>query len=333
MVAGVAGAAPTPPSAAAANSIGLRLVEGPATEGSDLQSSIYIVDHVAPGTILHRQIQVSNTTSSAVPIVLYAAAASISKGAFLGASGHTPNDVSTWTSVSPGSAQVLAGGLLTANVTIVVPRDAAPGQRYGIVWAETRSAPMAGGGVIQVSRVGIRIYLSVAKGGSPAPDFTVAPLSAKRSPNGQPMVVTTVHNTGGWALDVAGTLRLTSGPGGLNAGPLSVTLGSSLAIGHTEPVTIALDKGLPDGPWKALITVHSGLLDRSAGATITFPDATSPPPRWLYPVIVALGVLLVLGFAILFVGLGRRRPHHRRGSHRPLRLGAKPVAASHRATT
>ena len=167
---------------------------------------------------------------------------------------------------------------MTATVTITVPRDAAPGEQYGVVWAEARSAPIAGGGVTQVSRVGIRLYLSVGPGGPPAADFTIDSLTAKRSPDGRPTVLASVHNTGGRALDMNGTLRLSAGPGGLSAGPFPATLGTTLAIGDTEPVTIALDKRLPAGPWDARITLRSGLLERSARATITFPDTGASPP-------------------------------------------------------
>jgi hypothetical protein len=167
--------------------------------------------------------------------------------------------------------------------------------------------------------VGIRLYLSVGPGGPPAANFTIESLTAKRSPDGRPMVLATVHNTGGRALDMNGTLQLLDGPGGLSAGPFPATLGITLAIGDTEPVSIALDKRLPAGPWDARITLHSGLLERSAQAAITFPDAgaappvntTSTRPGWLYPAIAAL-VVLALGIAALFVALRRRRS--RRGA-------------------
>jgi hypothetical protein len=86
--------------------------------------------------------------------------------------------------------------MMTADVTIATPGDAAPGEQYGVVWAEARSAP-SGQGVIQVSRVGIRPYISVGPGGAPAPDFTIESLTAERSPDGRPMVLASVHNTGG----------------------------------------------------------------------------------------------------------------------------------------
>ena len=129
--------------AAAAGSIGLRLVDVPLAARGDPRARLYIVDHLAPGTVIHRRIEVSNTTASTVHVVLYPAAATIANGSFLGAAGHTPNDLSTWTSVSPGASDVPAGGRVTAAVTITVPSDAAPGEQYGVVWAEARSAPIA----------------------------------------------------------------------------------------------------------------------------------------------------------------------------------------------
>jgi LPXTG-motif cell wall-anchored protein len=299
-------AAPSPAlQAAAAGSIGSRLVDVPVMARDDPRARLYIVDHLAPGTVIHRRIEVSNTTASTAHILLYAAAATIANGSFLGADGHTPNDLSTWTSVRPGAPDVPAGGRVTATVTIAVPRNAAPGEQYGVVWAETRSVPSAGGAITQVSRVGIRIYLSVGSGGPPAANFTIDSLTAKRSPGGRPVVLATVHNTGGRALDINGTLQLLAGPGGLSAGPFPANLGITLAIGDTEPVTIALDKRLPAGPWDARVTLHSGLLERSARGTLTFPDTGTS--HALYLAIAGLVVLLVLGIAALLVVIRRRR--------------------------
>lgn len=298
----------------APGSIGLRLVDVPVSAGNDPRARLYIVDHLAPGTVIRRRIEVSNTTPTTERILLYAAAASIVKGAFLGASGHTPNDLSTWTSVSPSESDVPAGGHVVATVTITVPPDAAPGEQYGAVWAEARSAPVTGGGVAQVNRVGIRLYVSVGPGGLPAANFTIVSLTAERS-DGRPMVLASVHNTGGRALDLDGTLRLSAGPGGLSAGPFPATLGTTLAIGGTEPVTIALDKQLPAGPWDAQITLRSGLLERSARATITFPTAGAAPsviipsaqPAWLFPIIAGFILLVLLVIALVLFLLRRRR--------------------------
>jgi hypothetical protein len=258
--------------------IGLRLVDVPVSEANDPRAQLYIVDHLTPGTVIDRRIEVSNTTDVTAHVELYAAAATIGHGSFLGAEGRTPDELSTWTSVDPSASDVPAGGRVMATVTIAVPGDAAPGERYGVVWAEARSAPAGSGGVIEVNRVGIRLYLSVGPGNAPAADFTIDSLTAARSPDGRPMVLASVHNTGGRALDMSGTLELLAGPGGLSAGPFPADLGTTLAVGDTEPVTIVLDERVPAGPWDARIILHSGLLERSARATISFPDAGAAAP-------------------------------------------------------
>jgi hypothetical protein len=289
-----------------AGSIGVQLLDVPLSAYADPRARLYIIDHLHPGTTIHRRIEISNTTASSMHIVTYPAAATISQGAFVGAVAHTPNELSTWTSVLPGASNIPSGGYAIATVTIAVPRNAPPGEQYGVVWAETRSASPAGGGITQVSRVGIRLYLSIGPGGAPASEFAIDSLTGKRSPDGQPMVVASVHNTGGRALDMSGTLQLSAGPGGLSAGPFAANLGTTLAIGATEPIIITLDKQIPDGPWRALVTLRSGLLQRSARATISFPATGTPSSPYLtYLIITGLVILLLVG--IVAARLRRRR--------------------------
>jgi hypothetical protein len=307
------------PASAVDGSIGLQLLDIPAKARDDPRARIYVVDHLAPGTVIRRRVEVSNTSAAAAHLVIYPAAATIEGGSFRGAVGHTPNELSSWTSVRPGGVDVPGDGHATATVTITVPRDAAPGEQYGVVWVEARSQPVAEGGVTRVSRVGIRLYVSVGPGGPPAAGFTIDSLTAQRSSDGRPTVLATVHNTGGRALDMSGTLRLSAGPGGLSAGPFPAGLGTTLGIGDTEDVTIALDKRLPAGPWNARITLHSGFLEHSAQATISFPKngagpavkTTSARAGWLYLAVGAVAVLL-LSVALLIVkgrrGRSQRRP-------------------------
>ena len=303
--------------AATAGGFGIRLLEVPITAASDPRARLYIVDHLHPGTVIHRRIEISNTAASTAHVLLYPAAAGIRQGEFVGAAEHAPNELSTWTSVLPSAADISPGGHAIAAVTIAVPRDASPGEQYGVVWAETRSAPSGGRGITQVSRVGIRLYVSVGAGGPPASAFTIGSLVAKRSPNGQPVVVATVHNIGGRALDMNGTMLLSGGPGGLSAGPFLANLGTTLAIGATEPITIPLDRRIPAGPWHALVTIRSGLLEHSARATLTFPTGggTRPP----YVVITILAILLLVG--IIVARLRTRRP---RTGPTPVRVGPRP---------
>ena len=315
---GAATAASSSAQSASGGSLGLRLLDMPVTK--DPRARLYIVDHLAPGTTIERRIEVLNTSDSPERVALYSAAATIEKGSFLGSKGHTENYISRWTSVTPSTAQVAAGGLLTAMVTIKVPSNAPPGEQYGVVWAETRSAPEGGGGVVEVNRVGIRIYLSVGPGGAPAPDFTIDALTAQRSDSGQPMVLATVQNTGGRALDMSGALKLMNGPSGLTAGPFPASLGTTLAVDATGSVTILLDEELPAGPWDARIALKSGLIERKAQATITFPDVGAAPPVsttsslpwWLY-VVIGLGILLLIALALI---VKRRRDDRNQGSAR-----------------
>jgi hypothetical protein len=297
-------------------SIGIRLADVAARNANDPRARLYITDHVNPGTVLHRRIEVSDR-GAAARIAVYADAAAITRGSFVGAAGHAVNDLTTWTSVTPRSVDLPANRTAEVLVSIAVPRDASAGEHYGVIWAETRSTAVAPtrGTVTQVSRVGVRIYLSVGPGGSPAPGFAIESLTAQRLPNGVPVVVAAVHNTGGRALDIVGTVSLSRGPAGLSAGPFPATLGTTLAIGDSEPVRTRLDRRLLSGPWSVHITLHSGLVQRHADATITFPAfGVAPavpvvPPRrpWPYGPLVG-GVLALVVIALLY---GRHRSHRR----------------------
>src|SRR5580704_12856010 len=63
--------AAVPASRAAAGGIGVRLADVPSGELNDPRDRIYVVEHVHPGTTIDRRIEVSNTTSSALHVVLY----------------------------------------------------------------------------------------------------------------------------------------------------------------------------------------------------------------------------------------------------------------------
>ena len=304
----------------------MRLVDVPTGLRNDPRARVYIVDHLAPGTVIHRRIEVSNTSASTVHVALYAAAATVANGSFLGAAGKTRDDLSTWTSISPRTSDVAAHKRVMAIVTVAVPPDAPPGEQYGVVWAEARSAPIAGVGITLVSRVGVRLYLSVGPGGPPASNYSIDSLTAERSPDHRPIVAASVHNTGGRALDMSGALQLSDGPGLLSAGPFPATLGLTLAIGDTEPVMFSLDKRLPTGPWLARITLHSGLIERSAQATITFPDTgTSAPVKVAASTRAHLPYVTIAGIAALLISSAALLVMRARRRHRPrAREHAKP---------
>lgn len=297
------------------DTIGIRIVDAPPTLSSDPRAGIYIIDHVAPGTSFERRIEVSTTADSSVPVELYAAAATIEDGTFAGAQDRTPNELSTWISITPTSLDIPADGVAMAVVNIDVPFDAAPGEQYAVVWVEARSPVDAQGGVALVSRVGIRVYLSVGPGGPPAADFVIESLTTERSMEGIPIVTATVRNTGGRALDLSGTLTLRNGPGGLKAGPFPAQLGITLGIGATAPVTIELDRSLPSGPWDAKLTLASGLDERTIFDVITFPGSGEIPPvqaeesmpAWILPALSVFVAVLLVCIAVLGWVVVRRR--------------------------
>lgn len=303
--------------------IGIRLVDAPVATRDNPRARVYIIDHVTPGTTIERRIEVSNDTGKRTDVAVYPAAAEIAKGSFVGLEGETPNELSTWTTISTPRLRLAQGEKKLVDVTIDVPSDAAPGEQYAVLWAQTTSG--GSGAITQVSRVGIRVYLSVGPGGEPASAFTIESFTAERDPSGAPMMAATIHNTGGRALDLSGELTLRDGPGGLSAGPFPVTLGTTLGRGETEPVTVKLDKQLPDGPWKAHLEVTSGLLTETAQATLTFPTSGTGPtvpisdgPRVSWWIAGGLLALVLLAGALWFWGRRGRNleapPKRRAGS-------------------
>ena len=339
LVLSLAAFAPTPahaalaaPAAPAAGSIGIRLVDSPSDRADDPRARQYVIDHLQPGATIERRVEVSNTTATPQDVQLYAAAAGVRKGEFTFGVGRAANDLSAWTSVSPSSLQIPAGGKKLATVRVSVPKGTTDGERYAVVWAQPPAAKAPDGGIRTVNRVGIRMYLSVGEGKEPASDFEVSAITASRTKGGAPRVTATVRNTGGRALDLEGTLSLADGPGGSSAGPYPADAGTTLGIDDTEPVTIDLDKDLPNGPWLATVTLRSGTTIREAKARITFPaaghaapavrpEATGGGSSWLVPV-VALAVVLLLVVAGAFAIARRRR------GDEPSSSGATPTAAA-----
>lgn len=313
-VSGLVASAPAgaQPSSPPAGSIGVRLLPGP-TSRPDPRSSLYIVDHLAPGTTVTREVEVANDSDETQLIDLYPAAARLGEGIIHFADGRTANELTSWTTVDPGQVELAPRSTATTTVTVAVPSDASPGERYGVVWAEVSSAPRPGA-VTTVNRVGVRMYLSVGEGGEPASDFEMTTLEARRDAEGRPLVEVNVANTGERALDLSGELELTDGPGGLSAGPFSTESRTTLGVGETGIVTVLLDKAVTGGPWNARITLRSGWVEHEATAKLTFPPEASASTGsvepeessssgWVVPV-VALAIVgaLAVGGGAYFLG-------------------------------
>ena len=299
---------------AGSGSIGIRLVDVPADSRDDPRARSYIVDRLAPGTSIRRRIEIINGTRSTADVAVYPAAASLRRGRFGFAPSHSRNELSSWTSVSRDVLRLPPGTKAFETLTINVPKEASSGERYAVVWAEVSAPAPAAGGVTLVNRVGIRMYLSIGPGGAPPSNFAIGSLTAERSPTGEPLVVAKIHNSGQRTIDISGNLTLSKGPGGLRAGPFPAKLGTDLAPGDAEPVTVRLDKRLPRGPWRAHLRLRSGQIQRVAVATIRFPryaGAAKPPIARVVPagtrhLILVVILLVLLAVAVFALQLSRR---------------------------
>ncbi|MEA3076332.1 MAG: hypothetical protein QOF60_1240 [Actinomycetota bacterium] len=297
--------APMPAARAAdGGSVGIRLTEAPTSRADDPRARQYIVDHLAPGTKVQRHFEVSNATSSPQDIQLYAAAAALQDGAFVFGDGRSANELTGWTTVSPPTLHLAPGANGGGVVTIAVPAGAGGGERYGVVWAELPGATDASG-ITLVNRVGIRMYLSVGAEAEPPTAFRLSSFSPSLAPDGRPGIAIAACNDGGRAVDLEGDVALTGGPGGTSAGPFNSEGATTLGPAQCGTVAIKLTAGLPRGPWKARVRLHSGAVVRESEALLSFPAnvGVAPPVKatavvtgtgWgrLLASVAALGLLL-----------------------------------------
>ncbi|TDB71345.1 hypothetical protein E1182_25355 [Micromonospora sp. KC721] len=248
-------------------SVGIRLLDAPVNRRDDTRAHKYIVDHLHPGTTIRRRVVVKNPSKIPRDVALYAAAADVTGDGFVFAPDRTENELSSWIKVTPDKVRLDPDQETEALVTIEVPEKAEAGERYAVVWAEVSGVDEAN--IRNIGRAGIRVYLSVGPGGEPVSGFEMGPLTGGRSPEGDPYVTVEVRNTGRRALDLAGELWLTDGPGGLSAGPVKAEA-RTLPLGGTAVVPVQLDRRLPDGPWAAKLDLASGWTKRTATNLVSF---------------------------------------------------------------
>jgi hypothetical protein len=290
-------APPIPP-----GTVGIRLLEAPASRLDDPRALNYVVDHVHPGASFARSIQVSNGIDGPIRFGMLAGAATIG-GYGWSAQPFAANELTSWITLDPAHLTVPPGGSQVVVARFAVPQDASAGERFAALFAVT--APSAGDGNVQTrSAVGIRVYLDVGRGGEPASSFTATDLRAQAG-----AILAAVTNTGERALDVAGRLTLEDGPGGASAGPFDGQA-VTLAVGASGTVVVPVPSALPRGPWHARLVLRSGRVSQTLEATLTFPAIGRPPVRVTperhhVPVAVPAGLgALALGLAL---HLARRR--------------------------
>jgi hypothetical protein len=303
--------------------IGIQLAGVPGGSSADPLARLYIIDRLAPGSSLTRRVEITNTTKASAYVAVYAAGATVGRGGFAFESGHSQDELSSWTSARPAQLRLAPGAAAFGTVTIEVPRSASAGNRYAVLWAQVSTVSSADGGLRLVNRVGVRMYISIGNGGAAPPSFVIGPLTAERSGTGRLLVVAEVHNTGQGILDLTGNLNLVKGPGELRAGPFAAKLGTVLASGDSEVVSVSLPEGLARGPWRAQLLIRSGLVRRSAVQTITFPpvadvsvSASGSSPL----ILIAIALAVLVGLS----ALGSRVVRHER-AYRAAGRGAPSV--------
>jgi hypothetical protein len=289
---------------------GVRLVDIPVVEAGNPRALRYIVDYLPTGTVIHRRIMVMNQEARTGRFTVYADAAQISHGLFTGETGATRNELTGWVSVQNRTLTLPPHAYRMDMITIKVPAGATRGEHYGVIWVQQAAIVRASDGfaVDDVARVGIRIYLAVGRGGAPPTRFAITSITAHRSASGQPSLLAHVDNTGGRAIDLNGTARLTGGPGNSGAGPFPARQIVTLAPGQSGNITFGPPKSLPNGPWQVKVSLVSGLTTAAATATVAFAAIVPAQPglsftTWLG---LALGVLVIALIVVAFALRQRR---------------------------
>ena len=263
-------AEPGPASSSAPQGLGVRLTEIPADAAKDPRAQSYIVDNLSAGTTITRKIAVSNRTGATQDVKVYAAAAAVTDKGFE-FTDSKPNELTKWTTVHADHLSLPDGTEDEVTATIAVPKTAPDGEQYEVIWAEITGGDPSGTGVKLVNRVGIRVYLSIGDG-SKKSDFTINKMTPRKNAKGNHEVAVAVTNNGARALDLSGELSLTDGPAGLSLPPRAGG-GVTLGVGKSADYIFDMGTALPTGPWKANVTLKSGLLTKSQSATISFPES------------------------------------------------------------
>jgi hypothetical protein len=279
---------------------GVRLVDVPVDEANNPRAFQYIIDFLPTGSVIHRRIMIINQEPRAARFRVYPAAAQIVDGVFIGGAGHARNELTGWITVRHPTVTLGPGQSVMDLVTIRVPRNATRAEHYAVIWAEQSQLVRASKRVTirDVARVGIRVYLAVGRGGVPPTKFIITSLTGQRTTAGQPVLIVAVRDTGGRAVDLAGRLRLTAGPGDSTAGPFTAQRTVTLAPGQTGSVTFVLPARLPNGPWLATVTLASGLTAATARGSVTF-GLRAVAASWASPVTLAWGGGMLLGLLVI----------------------------------
>ncbi|MFI6758405.1 hypothetical protein ACIBF5_04565 [Micromonospora sp. NPDC050417] len=300
--------------------LGIQLLEIPAARAKDPRARAYIIDHLKPGTTLSRRVEVRNTSPEPQQVDLYVGAATVERNVFTAADGRGGNELSGWVSLESSSADLEPGDRKQVEVTVAVPDTASKGERYGAVWAQITKPPTAQDNVGKIHRVGIRMYLDIGSGGEPPTDFRIDGLAVGLGGGEWPVLTARVHNTGGRALDMGGSVSLTSESGRVSAGPFTVASGVTILPGESGQVSALIDQPLSSGRWDVRMTLFSGTVERtlegrvSLSGAVAAAESSGPRPLLLSLSIGAGLALLLVTTAFAGYFLRRRRTRDTAGA-------------------
>ncbi|WP_354645330.1 hypothetical protein [Kitasatospora camelliae] len=158
------------PPSTAENSIGVKLLDAPRDREADPRAHMYIVDHLAPGSVIHRRLQVTNDSDVDQRVDLYAGSAVVNGGTFTVGADRTPNELTTWVSVDDCTADSDLSSEATscgepgndASAQPSTPPSTPPSaQPSAPASAVVREVPAHGTAVV---RVGIRVPPKASEG-------------------------------------------------------------------------------------------------------------------------------------------------------------------------
>jgi hypothetical protein len=283
---------------------GVRLIDVPVSEADNPRAYRYIIADLPTETVIHRRILIINDESRAACFSVYPDAAHIAGGQFVGEAGATRNELTTWISVQHPAVTLAPGESAMDMVTVTVPRGATQGEHYGVIWVQQAAKPSKHGGfgLTEISRAGVRVYLTVGRGGTPPTSFDIDSITGYRLLSGQPVITAHVTNTGGRAIDLNGSVRLSGGPGDTSSGAFPAQKTVTLAPGQSWNVTFAMPKSLPSGSWRATVSLASGMTAAVGTASVRFAPVVAAQPdqspmKWIWLALAGLALVLVLGMA------------------------------------
>lgn len=157
--------------------LGIRISQIPSEVESLPNSGIYILTRLLPSTTHTQRLEVSNSTTKPMHVLIYPGPAKLVDGNFLPLAQGSKSELVSWSSVSPSSIDLPPMKSSEVTVTIKVPAEVSPGTDFGVIWAAVASTPSASG-VVSINRVGIRMYTPV---GTTTTSSTPPPVSSGHS--------------------------------------------------------------------------------------------------------------------------------------------------------